>query len=77
MAPHADMQSFKEGNVHLLDHIKVDTVICGHCWKADNEIVSDVLLWELTRGRAETGWSTMTFVKQLCVDLDCYPTLRS
>ena len=37
----------------------------GHCWRSRDELISDVLLWTPTYGRAKTGR------QQLCKDTGC------
>ena len=31
------------------------TIHAGHCWRSRNELISDVLLWTPTHGRAKAG----------------------
>ena len=45
----------------------------GHCWRSRDELISDVLLWTPTYGRAKTGWPTQTCIQQLCEDIGCSP----
>ena len=45
----------------------------GHCWRSRDEIISDVLLWTPTYGRAKSGWPTRTYIQQLCEDTGCSP----
>ena len=37
----------------------------GHCWKSRDELISDVLLWNLTYGRAKAGRPARTYIQQL------------
>ena len=37
-----------------------------HCWRSRDEIISDVLLWTLTHGRAKAGRPARTYIQQLC-----------
>ena len=39
----------------------------GHCWRSRDELISDVLLWTPTYGRART------YIQQLCEDTGCSP----
>ena len=39
----------------------------GHCWRSRDELISDVLLWTPTHGRART------YIQQLCEDTGCCP----
>ena len=45
----------------------------GHCWRSRDELISDVLLWTSTYGRAKAGRPTRTYVQQLCEDTGCSP----
>ena len=38
----------------------------GHCWRSRDELISDVLLWTPTYGRAKAGRQARTYVQQLC-----------
>ena len=37
------------------------------------ELVSDVLLWTHSHGRAKAGWPSRTYIQQLCEDTGCSP----
>ena len=43
----------------------------GHCWRSKDELISDVLLWTPTYGRAKAGWPAWTYIQQLCEDTGC------
>ena len=43
----------------------------GHCWRSKDELISDVLLWTPTYGRAKTGRPARTYIQQLCEDTGC------
>ena len=45
----------------------------GHCWRSRDELISDVLLWTATYGRAKAGWPARTYIQQLCEDTGCIP----
>ena len=45
----------------------------GHCWRSRDELISDVLLWIPTYGRAKAGRPTRTYIQQLCEDTGCSP----
>ena len=45
----------------------------GHCWRNRDELISDVLLWTLTYGRAKAGRPARTDIQQLCEDTVCSP----
>ena len=42
----------------------------GHCWEL---LISDVLLWTPTYGRAKAGRPARTYIQQLCEDMGCSP----
>ena len=43
----------------------------GHCWGSRDELISDVLLWTPTYGRAKAGRPARTYIQQLCGDRGC------
>ena len=45
----------------------------GHCWRRGDELISDVLLWTPTYGRAKAGRPARTYIQQLCEDTGCSP----
>ena len=45
----------------------------GQCWRSRDELISDVLLWTPTYGRAKSGRPARTYVQQLCEDTGCSP----
>ena len=45
----------------------------GHCWRSRDELISDVLSWTLTHGRAKAGRPARTYIQQLCEDTGCCP----
>ena len=45
----------------------------GHCWRSRDELISDVLLWAPTYGRAKAGQPARTYIQQLCEDTECSP----
>ena len=45
----------------------------GHCWRSKDEVISDVLLWTPTYGRAKAGRPARTYIQQLCEDTGCKP----
>ena len=45
----------------------------GHCWRSRDELISDVLQWTPTYGRAKPGWPARTYIQQLCEDTGCSP----
>ena len=45
----------------------------GHCWKSRDELISDVLLWTPSHGRARAGRPARTYIQQLGEDMGCSP----
>ena len=45
----------------------------GHCWRSRDELISDVLLWTPSHGRAKAGRPARTDIQQLCADTGCSP----
>ena len=45
----------------------------GHYWRSRDELISDVLLWTSTFGRAKAGWPAQTYIQLLCEDTGCSP----
>ena len=45
----------------------------GHCWRSKDELISGVLLWTRTYGRAKAGRPARTYTQQLCEDAECSP----
>ena len=45
----------------------------GNCWRSRDELISDVLLWTPTHGRAKAGRPARTYIQQLCEDTGCCP----
>ena len=45
----------------------------GHCWRSRDKLISYVLLWAPTYGRAKAGWPARTYIQQLCEDTGCSP----
>ena len=43
----------------------------GHCWRSRDELISDVLLWTPTYGRAKARSPARTYIQQLCEDTGC------
>ena len=42
-----------------------------HCWRSRGELISDVLLWTPTYGRAKAGRQARTYIQQLSEDTGC------
>ena len=47
------------------------TRLAGHCWRSKDEIISELLLWTASHGRAKAGRPARTYIKQLCADTGC------
>ena len=45
----------------------------GHCWRSRDELISEVLLWTPTYGRAKAGRPARTYIQQLCEDTGYIP----
>ena len=45
----------------------------GHCWRSRDELISDVLLWTPTYGRAKAGRRARAYIQQLFEDNGCSP----
>ena len=45
----------------------------GHCWRSRDELISDVLSWTPTHGRAKAGQPARTYIQKLCEDTGCCP----
>ena len=43
----------------------------GHCWRSRDELISDLLLWTPSHGRAKAGLSARTYIQHLCEDTGC------
>ena len=42
----------------------------GHCWRSRDEIISDIILWTPSHGRAKVGRPARTYIQQLIQDGD-------
>ena len=49
----------------------------GHCWRCRDEVISDVLLWTPSHGRAKAGRPARTYIRHPCVDTRCSPEDQS
>ena len=45
----------------------------GHCLRSSDKLISDVLLWTPTYGRAKAGRPAQTYIQQLCEDTGYSP----
>ena len=53
-------------------HVKW-TKHAGHCWRSRDEFISDILLWTSSHGRAKVGRPAISYIQQLCADMECIP----
>ena len=49
------------------------TRFAGHCWRNKDELISDVLLWIPSHGRAKAGRPARTYMQLLCADTGYIP----
>ena len=42
-----------------------------YCWRSRDELISDVLLWTSSHGRAKAGPPAGPYIQQLCADTGC------
>ena len=45
----------------------------GYSWRSRDKLISNVLLWTPTYGRAKAGRPARTYIQQLCEDTGCSP----
>ena len=45
----------------------------GRWWRSRGDLISDVLVWPPTYGRAKAGRRARTYIEQLCEDRGCSP----
>ena len=45
----------------------------GHSWRSRDKLISDVLRWTPSHGRAKAGRPARTYLQQLCEDTGCSP----
>ena len=43
----------------------------GHCWRSKEELISNILPWTPSHGRAKVGWPARIYIQQLCSDTGC------
>ena len=63
--------------IHGYMLVYVYTYICTYSntlyWRSRDELISDVLLWTPSYGRAKAGRPARTYIQQLCEDTRCSP----
>ena len=42
----------------------------GHCWRAKQELISDVLFWQPRHGKRKRGRPEKTYIDQMCADAE-------
>ncbi len=42
-------------------------------WSSSDELISDLLMWTPSHGRAKAGRLARTYIQQLCADTGCSP----
>ena len=47
------------------------TIYAGHCWRCKDELISDILLWTPSHGRASVGQPSRIYLQQPCTDTGC------
>ena len=45
----------------------------GYCWRSRDKVISDILLWTSSHGRANAGRPAWTNIQQLCTYTGCSP----
>ena len=43
----------------------------GPCWKCQDKLISDILQWTPSHGRAKVGWPAISYIQQPCADTWC------
>ena len=43
----------------------------GHSWRSGNELISEILMWTPSHGRAKAGRPARTYIQQLCANTGC------
>ena len=44
-----------------------------HCWRNRDKLISDILVWTPSHGRAKAGRPAQAYIQQLCADAWCNP----
>ena len=42
-----------------------------HRWRSRDALISNILLWTPSHGRAKAGWPARTYIQQVCADTGC------
>ena len=59
------------GFIRLVRHGVEPSEGAGHCWRSRDELISDILLWTPSHGRAKAVRPARTYIQQLCTDTGC------
>ena len=43
----------------------------GHCWRIRDKLISNILPWTPSHGRAKAGWPAQAYIPQLCANMVC------
>ena len=71
---HPTKQQLYGHQLPIIKTIKISrTRHAGHCWRSRDELISDVLLWTSSHGRAKAGRPARIYIQKLCVDTGCSP----
>ena len=69
---HPTKQQLCENLLSITKTIKVTrSRHVGHCMRSRNELISNMLLWIYSHGRAKAGRPARIYIQQLCADTDC------
>ena len=68
--------TLKSSSCTATDHVswklsKLDQPDMWDCWRGKDELITDVLRWTLSHGRAKVGRPARTYIQQLCADTGC------
>ena len=66
---HPTKQQLYGHTPHITKTIQVSrTRHTGHCWRSMDELISDILLWTPSHGRAKAGRPAGTYIQLVCAD---------
>ena len=57
----------------LYGHIPpiMKTIQVRHCWRSNDKLISNILLWTPSHGRVKAGQPARTYIQQPCADTRC------
>ena len=70
---HPTKQQLYGHQLPIMKTIKTRTRHAGQCWRIRDELISDVLLWTPSHGRAKAGRLARTYIQHLCADTGYSP----